>query len=411
MNLLFVTQELPYLPAKDGFRLYAGNLLRELSRRHRVDLISLLQDDDEEHLDWSREYCASVTSFSAKERSSIFKPLQFAATFGFGRPMHPRREIGEAIRHGLAKRNWDVLHVEGAYVAGLIPDGLPLPRILSVHDAWKVRLEQMAKYGRTRGERFYNGILSQVEPRYERLVYPRFDRCVVVAEADARTVRAIVPRASVEVVPNGIDTDYFRPRPAKAPKKVLAFHGNFGYPPNVEAAANFVDNVFPLIRAQSPDVTLHLIGARPVNVVTELARREGISLFADLPDLRECVASAAVYVCPVQHGAGVKNKLLEAMAMGLPIVCYPESVAGIDCVPGKHVLIARNPEMFADAVLWLLRNPQRGVEMARAARSLVQENNSWDSRSRAFEQIYKQVRAERGAKLDVQSQHCEAIPA
>lgn len=402
MNLLFVTQALPYLPAQDGFRLYAANLLREFGRRHRVDLISLLQEDDSQHTGWCQTHCASVTTFSATETSALFKPLQFAATYGLGRPLHPRRKVVEAIRRGFAERRWDVMHVEGGYVAGLIPDGLPIPRILSLHDSWKVRCEQMSQCSPSSRERSYYRILSHVEPRYERFVYPRFDRCVVVAESDARAVRETVPGSHVAVISNGIDTDYFRPLLAKAPNTVLTFHGNFGYAPNVEAAVNFVEQVFPLIRAQSPDASLRLVGARPVKAVTELARRPDITLSADLPDLREAVGSARIYVCPIQHGSGVKNKLLEAMAMGLPIVCYPESAAGIDCVPGKHLLIARNPEMFANAVQWLLRNPERCAEMAEAALALVRQKYSWESRSRAFEDIYLQVLIERGANFDAQ---------
>jgi glycosyltransferase involved in cell wall biosynthesis len=402
MNLLFVTQALPYLPAQDGFRLYAANLLREFGRRHQVDLISLLQEDDRRHMDWCQEHCASVTTFLASETSAFFKPFQFAATYGLGRPLHPRRKVVEAIRRGFAERRWEVMHVEGGYVAGLIPDGLPIPKILSLHDSWKVRCEQMSQCSPSRRERSYYRILSRVEPCYERFVYPRFDRCVVVAESDARAVRKTVPGSNVAVISNGIDTDYFRPLPAKAPNLVLTFHGNLSYAPNVEAAVNFAEQVLPLIRAQSPAVSFHLVGARPVEAIAALARRPGITLSADLPDLREAVGSARVYVCPIRHGSGVKNKLLEAMAMGLPIVCYPESAAGIDGVPGTHLLIARDAEMFANAVQWLLRNPERSVEMARAALALVQQKYSWGSRSRAFEDIYKQVLMERGASGDAQ---------
>src|ERR1700687_1043520 len=400
MNLLFVTQALPYLPAQDGFRLYAANLLREFARRHRVDLISLLQEDDAQHMDWCQEHCASISTFSAGETSALFKPFQFAATYALGRPLHPRRKVVQAIRRGFAERRWDVMHVEGGYVAGLIPDGLPIPRILSLHDSWKVRCEQMSQCSPSRRERSYYRILSRVEPRYERFVYPRFDRCVVVAEADARAVRETVPGSNVAVISNGIDTDYFRPMPAKAPNSVLTFHGNLSYAPNVEAAVNFAEQGLPLIRAQSPVGNFHLVGARPAAAIAQITRRLCITLSADLPDLREAVGSARVYVCPIQHGSGVKNKLLEAMAMGLPIVCYPESAAGIDCVPGKHLLIARNAEMFANAVQWLLHNPGRCVEMARAALALVQQKYSWESRSRAFEDIYLQVLIERSASFD-----------
>lgn len=399
MNLLFVTQALPYLPAQDGFRLYAANLLRELARRHRVDVISLLEENDAEHLGWCREHCASLTTFPLADTASLLKPFQFAATYGLGRPLYPRRKVAAAIRSGFADRRWDVLHVEGGYAGGLIPDGLPIPRILSLHDSWQKRCEQMSHCGPTPRERSYYRLLSRVEPRYERFVYPRFDRCVVVAEGDAKAVRYTVPGARVAVISNGIDTDYFRPQLAKALNPVLTFHGNFAYAPNIEAALHFADDIFPLVRRQSPDITFHLVGARPAESVAQLAHRPGIALSADLPDLREAVGSARIYVCAIQHGSGVKNKLLEAMAMGIPIVCYPESAAGIECVAGKHLLIARNPETFANAVLWLLRNPERCAEMARAALTLVQEKYSWESRSRAFEGIYEQVLIERDADL------------
>src|SRR5205823_4796652 len=111
----------------------------------------------------------------------------------------------------------------------------------------------------------------------------------------------------------------------------LVFHGHMGYAPNVRAACDFVDEILPLVRREVSGATLHLVGAAPHPNIEELARRPGIRLSANLPDLRQAVSSARVYVSPIRHGTGVKNKILEAMAMRLPIVCFPDSIEGIDC--------------------------------------------------------------------------------
>lgn len=116
-----------------------------------------------------------------------------------------------------------------------------------------------------------------------------------------------------------------------------------------------------------------------------------------------------MYVCPLRYGTGVKNKLLEAMALGLPIVAYPEAVRGIDCVPGKHLLVAANPREFASLALDLLNCPQRGEEMGRRARLHVVENYSWESRADEFEKLYRQAIENRQRDARLSNSHPPAM--
>ena len=242
--------------------------------------------------------------------------------------------------------------------------------------------------------------MTYFEPRYERMLYPRFERCVVVADRDVEAVKSTVSDAKVDLIPYGTDTEYFHPVPVEKDPDSMVFHSHLGYPPNVEAASEFATEIFPLVRKVVPNASFHLVGAQPVDQVRALASAPGVKLSPDLADLRSAVCSASIYVCAIRHGTGLKSKVLEAMAMRLPIVCYPGSTVGIDCVPGKHLLLAHNPQEFADHVLDLIKNPDRADEIALAGRRLVEEKYSWESRALMFEELYQQVIEERKISED-----------
>lgn len=394
MNIAFVTQALPYLPSRDGFRLYAANLIRVLARRHRIDLITLFEEEDRPHLNWANQYCASVTLFSKSALSRLLTPINFFSTYAMGKPLRFRKRMAAALHAGLQSRSWQLVHVEGGYAGGLVPFDLSVPKILSLHDSWTIRCAHLAKCSPAWRERLYYTSLAQVEPHYERMVYPRFNRCVVVAERDALAVRSTVPSCDVNIIPNGIDTDYFRPSAVGKRATSMVFHGNLSYAPNIEAAVHFARDIFPRIQAVVPSATFHMVGAAPALPVRELSSLPGISLSADLQDLRPALCAAQIYVCPIRHGSGVKNKLLEALAMSLPVVCYPESAEGIETNAGEHVLIARSPDEFVEYLVGLIRDPTLGEDIALAGRTFVRERHSWESRAVAFEDLYRTVIAE-----------------
>jgi glycosyltransferase involved in cell wall biosynthesis len=398
MNIGWISDALPYLPSRGGFRLYGGNLIRVLSTRHRIDLVSFLHEEDTQHLDWPRQYCASVTTIAPEPAGLAPRVADAVSGYLWGSPVRHRRRFQEALREGLKLKRWDVLHFEGPFSAGLVPREFPVPRVLSLHDSWTLRCQEMLACAQTFREKAYYRLLKYYEPRQERLVYPRFERCTVVAAPDLEEVRRTVPKAKVDLIPYGTDTEYFHPLPVQKQGAVLVFHSHLGYAPNIEAALEFADAIFPLILREVPAATFHLVGANPGPKVQALASRTGIKLSANLPDLRSAVCSAQVYVCAIRHGTGLKSKMLEAMAMRMPIVAYhPGSTVGIDCVYGKHLLAAETPQEFAAHVVELLRHPEIADQMAQAARELVEQKYSWESRARAYEELYERVIQERRA--------------
>ena len=399
MRIGLVSQALPYLPSRGGFRLYGGNLIRCLSRRHQIDLISLLENDDDQHLDWARQYCGQVTTIPTSRKNLPARAANFFSSYLWGKPLNHRAQLNSAVRAGLLAGRWDVMHVEGSYAGGLVPEELPVAKVLSLHDSWTLRCAEMLKCSQSIPERAYYALLKYHEPRYERLLYPRYEAVTVVAERDRKAVCRTVPEASVVMIPYGTDTEYFHPVPVEKDETTLVFHGHLGYPPNVEAVMEFVNDILPLIRREMPQATFHLVGADPVPKVQALASRPGVRLSANLPDLRRAVCSGRIYVCAIRHGTGLKSKVLEALAMQMPVVAYhPGSTVGIDCVHGQDLLAAESQQQFASHVVNLLRNPAYAEQVALAGRRLVEERYSWESRARAYEELYDQVIIERAGR-------------
>ena len=398
MNIGWISDFLPYLPSRGGFRLCGGNLIRVLSARHRIDLVSLLQEDDGQQLDWARQYCASITTLPMERAGLAARLANAVSSYLWGNQIHQRERLQAVLGQRLRSRHWDVLHFEGPFCAGLATRDFPVPRVLSLHDSWTLRSREMLECAQSWREKAFYTFLKYHEPRYERLLYPRFDRCTVVAARDLEEVRRVVPNCKTELIPYGVDSEYFHPVAVDKEPRTLVFHSHLGYPPNIEAALEFANDIFPRIRKEFPDVTFHLVGASPVEKIRQLASRADIRLSADPLDLRAAVCSAAVYVCAIRHGTGLKNKMLEAMAMRMPIVAYhPGSTVGIDCVHGRHLMAAETPEQFAGHVLDLLRHPQKADRIAQAGRELVQEKYSWESHARTYEQLYQRIIDEREA--------------
>jgi len=395
VNIAWVSSSLPYLPARGGFKLYGANLISILSRRHRVDLISLIHKQDEQYVGWAHQYCDLVKLVPRHNLGVARRVANCASGYFWGKYLNYRRPLQDILNDGYRSKRWDIVHVEGGFTGGLMPVNSPIPMVLSLHDAESLRAQEMLRCTLDVGQTLTYTVRKYYEPRYGRLVYPRFERCIVVADRDATFNRALVPTANFMVVPYGTDTGYFRPLPVTKEKSALVFHGHLGYAPNCQAAMEFALQVFPMVRRELPDAVFHLIGADPAEGIRALAALPGFRLSPNLDDLRSALGSGQVYVCAIRYGTGMKNKILEAMAMQLPIVCYPAAIVGIDCVPGKHLLVAQSPQQFAEHVLELLRRPELAADIAHAGRRLVEERYSWESRARAYEEIYETVIGER----------------
>jgi glycosyltransferase involved in cell wall biosynthesis len=221
-------------------------------------------------------------------------------------------------------------------------------------------------------------------------MFTPYRRVIVVSEPDRAELLALNPALPVEVIPNGVDTIYFRRARARRRARALLFVGNYDYPPNVDAALRLARDILPQVRRQLPDARLWLVGHAPPPELRALAD-DTIKVTGRVPDVRPYLARAGVFVSPLRLGAGIKNKILEALAVGCPVAATPLSVDGIAVKDGESALIADGDGLSAAAVR-LLSDPALAGHLADCGRALIEAHYSWSSVAERYEAVYAALR-------------------
>jgi glycosyltransferase involved in cell wall biosynthesis len=189
-------------------------------------------------------------------------------------------------------------------------------------------------------------------------------------------------------VPNGVDLEYFRPLDRPPDPNTIVFSGKMSYHANVTAALYFVQHIFPLIRASKPAARLRIVGSNPPHAIQALPADPNIEVTGHVADLRQYVGSANVAVCPVTVKVGIQNKLLEAMAMGVPIVSTELGMEGLSTTAGQELLVGRHPAEFAAHVVQLFDDSSLARRMGAAGRHYVERHHRWAGAAEAFEREY-----------------------
>ena len=387
MRILLVSEMIPWLPSHDGFRVSPANLIRNLSDRHEVHLIALSRGgESKEQSEWSREYCRSFAIFL----SDTGIRARMRAITGAVDPSLSRF-IGDAV----AKVRPDVLHLEGGGLAPLLRSASRgVPAVLSVHDSKALRYQEFAGFTAERRKRMRLKLLSVIARHHERRWFRYADRVVVTSPFDAAALSGSVSPDRIASIPYGVDLEYYARRTAPEAGRIV-FTGNMSWPPNEDAAEHFARDIMPAIRSRIPDASCWIVGAEPSARVQSLASIAGIHVTGTVADIRPWIWSAAVYASPLRFGLGVKNKILEAMASGAPIVATSRSLSGTPLIDGQHALIADDDAKFAESVVRLLSDPELRNSLSREARRKAEAEYSWDSIASAFEGLYREILARR----------------
>jgi glycosyltransferase involved in cell wall biosynthesis len=284
----------------------------------------------------------------------------------------------------LARESFDVVHVEGIELApylGVVEAAQPRPLIVFDDHNCEYLLQQRVFLTDLRiPARWPGAAYSLVQwrrlRRYEAQACRRADRVLAVSEADAAALQRLVPGLDVVVVPNGIDTRAYFPSPGSS-ISTLVFTGTMDFRPNVDAVLWFAREVLPRIRAEVPETRLVVVGQRPHRRLDALWKDPAVTLTGWVEDTRPYIADAAVYVVPLRMGGGTRLKLLEAMAMGKPMVSTRLGAEGYPVTHGRELLLADTPADFAAAVVALLRSPEQQAELGRVARAFVERWYDW----------------------------------
>ncbi len=400
MKILFLTPQLPYPPQK-GTALRNWGLIAGLSSHHQVSLLNFLAPGQAPQLAPPLvAACARVETVPQPVRTIRDRLRDLVATRQPDMALRLAAEpYGQRLADWLARESFDVIHIEGIELAPYLDvieaapprcEGRARPLVVFDDHNCEYLLQQRTCLTDLRiPARWPGAAYSLVQwrrlLRYEALACRRADRVLAVSEADAAALRQLIPGLDVTVVPNGIDTQTYTPTPphshtATPPHPhthTLVFTGTMNFRPNVDAVLWFARKVLPLVRRVMPEAHFVVVGQRPHRRLDELRGDPAITLTGWVEDTRPYIAQAAVYVAPLRMGGGTRLKLLEAMAMGKPVVATRLGAEGYPVTHGRELLLADTPADFAAAVVALLRAPEQQAGLGQAARAFVEQRYDW----------------------------------
>lgn len=385
MRILFVTPEPPF-PITDGARLVVANLARELAKQHRLALLTFsvgeISDDLAVYFEIVRTVPRPTFSRWRKRAQTFIDPLPLLVR------AHTSEEFSKSLCELLGANQFDVAHFDTPLVAGYLANSLPT--VLAPHDTLTAHLQQMARYAPRRKQRLLARTQISRMRRFETMAYARATRVVFVTDREKNAFQTFAPQVDARVIPNGVDADFFAPRAVAQIPHSIAFLGVMGYAPNASAALYFVQNMLPQIWQQIPDATFSIIGREPTADVRALSADTRIRVTGTVDDVRPELAAHAIVVAPMRAAGGIKNKVLEAMAMGKPSVATPEAVEGLDARDGQEIAIARTADEFAQRCVRLLNDANERERFSHNARAWALKH-SWKQTAAQYAALYQEA--------------------
>ena len=391
MTKILLISRCPPYPLHLGDRLIIWHLARELSQRgHTLDLLAYAQfASDHQEIENYEAYFRHIQLFDEPKRSQLDylrRMLIQSARFPKSANQAWSGTMWQAIASQIAQNSYDVVHVFGGVqvyeFAHLLRD---YPTIITPYESYSLYLKRAIEQ---HGD-LMNCINRVVARQFERWMFTPYDVTVVLTEQDKAELLDINPSLNIEVIPNGIDLDFFTGEEVERDAATVLFVGNYDYPPNLDAAMVLANEIFPQIQAQIPDAKLQIVGNAPPPELQAFAS-DAIDITGRVADVRPYLAQATAFVCPLRVGAGIKNKVLEALAMGLPTVATPLSVDGIAVTHDESVIVADIENMATETVR-LMQNRDLQTRLSQAGRRIIEAHYSWASVAERYLELYRSI--------------------
>jgi len=390
MKTILLISRCPPYPIHYGDRLIIWHLARELSARgYTIDLIALYnQDDDPDQMTAYQSYFRHIKLYRETPRSGLDylrRLINPSSRFADSAQESFTPEMWQGIRAYLDQHEYDVVHCFGGIsVYEFHPLFADLPNLITPYESYALYLQRAIQQGN-----LFPRLSMPIARRFERFMFTPYDRIVVIAEPDKDMLLQIQLELSIEIISNGIDLSQFQLQDTLRDPHTLLFVGNYEYPPNQDAVRVLVEQVLPRVRQTIPDAKLQLVGNNPPDWMCEFAN-DHIDITGRVPDVQPYLAQGTVFVCPLRIGAGLKNKVLEALSMGIPVVATPLSVDGIH-VTHKESAWVTDVDTIAEGVIHVLQDSDLQHTLSRNGRALIESSYSWASSADKYEALYDAV--------------------
>lgn len=390
MRFLFLANRIPYPPYR-GDKLKIYNLAKRL-QHHELHLLTFAQTSEEfEYKAELEKIFKSVTLVYLPKWQSALNclnglwdntPLQVQ----YFRSAAMRRKLKEV----LSQIKFDAVHVQHLRMSPYLAGRKDIPRILDLPDAYSLYWARRRSAKRSLTTSLFENMEQKRVLAYEQIL-KQYDLSLVCSAEDLAYLKQVQHLDNIDLLPNGVDLDTFAPRDHDyTHNHTLLFTGNMDYAPNVDAVVYFTNEVLPLVRAKFPNVQFIIAGQRPVKKVQDLAG-DLVKVTGFVQDLAAVYNEASVVVAPLRFGAGTQNKVLEAMAMGIPVVCSNIGFAGLGIESGEGAIMHTEAAAFAESVVSLLEDEALRRNVGQKGTTVIRNRFGWDAIARQLEAYLMQV--------------------
>ncbi|MBO0911399.1 MAG: glycosyltransferase [Acidobacteria bacterium] len=393
MKILFVLPNVPSLVRPRPF-----HFIRGLSKTHELTVVCLATNEtDERSISDLRPYCRRLEVIRHSRWRALANCLRALVSRTSLRSAYfysPR--LREHVRASIEAGEADLIHVEHLKSLPMVEPVLGrVPAVFDAVDCLSMLESRRRRVTRNLFLKLFSTIESKKFAASERRAPRRFNRVAISSSVD----RAAYPvpanlREKIDIVPNGVDLDHFRFREFEAQRNLLVFCAKLDYFPNADAALYFARSIWPRVRARRPELRLEIVGSRPPGGVRRLDGEANIRVTGSVPDVKPYLGRAWVALCPIRIRAGIQNKMLEAMALGVPVVATSICCPGLEVEAEKHLLVADDAEQFAAAIELLLDNETLRERLIEAARDYVERRHSWRESVAALSNSYRKAMAD-----------------
>jgi sugar transferase (PEP-CTERM/EpsH1 system associated) len=391
MRVMLVCHRFPY-PPSSGAKIRSYHILKHLAREHEVTVAAPYRSAEEREegkgleAQCHRIVAEEIRPAAAQVRMVSNLLTRTPSSMGYFRsPALARR-----IREELAARKYDLILAHSSSVAPYVADARGAKRILDFAD---MDSQKWLAYAKVRPFPLSFGYWLEGTKlrRAEEELARRFDACTCATRAETETLESYGTGVPADWFPNGVDVDYFQPSGEPSDPDTICFVGRMDYFPNSACMVDFCARTLPLLRARRPGMKLLIVGAEPVPAVRRLAAIPGVTVTGAVKDVRPYLGRAAVSVAPLAIARGTQNKILESLAMGVPVVSSDVAAKGVDCTVGEHLLAASTPSGYAEAILRLLDDPAERRRFAEAGRARMLSHHTWEGAMRRLGTIIERT--------------------
>ncbi len=390
LNILFITEFLPW-PLNSGGRIRSYNIMMDVSKRHQVTVIAKDYDNVKDKFAYKLEKLHIVNS---RKQSNLVKKIKAIFAIFSKKPyistfIHYDPEMAKKIQQITAEQEFDIVHLDHLDATIYLNNCGELPTYLDEHNYESDLLRSIISSTKNSIVRYF--LINQYEKlkKYETYILNAVNYVGTVSENDADTIKRIAQKSIVMVIPNGVDLDFFTINRSPMKNRIISI-GSLDWLPNEEGLIWFIKNVWPIILTSIDKPKFQIVGRNPSSRILKNSN-SNIEIHGSVADVRSYAIEASVFVVPLFSGSGTRLKVLEAMAMGIPIVSTEKGAEGIEYNNGINIIIANTANDFASFVIRLCNDSNYANDISREAKALVADKYTWSSVGIKLDKCYRKV--------------------